>query len=195
MRIIYIAGPYTAQTSEDILANVERARSAATALARRSIGFYCPHTMSAGMDATVPDQPMEFWYAMDLAFLPVCSEMLMLQGWERSVGATREHVAAQRAGMPIYYSLDEVPSEAPGAAHPAHELYRHMQTLWHEMDFNTFATNVLNVKPNTNDIWQTEKWHIFQTALSSLMRLSDEHWESIIKFARHAERAGGQFNE
>jgi len=48
----------------------------------------------------------------DLAWLEVCDAILMLPGWETSKGAVIEHQRAAELGMPIYYSIEEVPDES-----------------------------------------------------------------------------------
>jgi hypothetical protein len=50
MKIVYIAGPYTAGTRCQVLANVQRAREVADRVARAGGFPVCPHLLGAGLE-------------------------------------------------------------------------------------------------------------------------------------------------
>ena len=47
---------------------------------------------------------------VDMAILKHTDAILLLEGWENSKGCTQEFSYACRNDMPIYYSLDEIPT-------------------------------------------------------------------------------------
>ena len=52
--------------------------------------------------------PYEFWLAQDMEWLKVCDALLRIPG--ESNGADKEVEAAKQMGLPIYYSIFDVPS-------------------------------------------------------------------------------------
>lgn len=106
---IYISGPYTAPTTEQRDLHILRAREAAGALLRRGHWPFCPHTMTAAFEEYFPDIPWMTYIAADLAWIPLCHGMLMLQGWEDSRGACIERQAAETLRLTIYADIAEVP--------------------------------------------------------------------------------------
>lgn len=108
MLVVYIAGPYgDAGGYLSIDRNIARARSAAAWLARNEIGYYCPHLNSAHFEAIVPDVPVSFWYAMDLALMPIADALLVLDGWQNSTGTQAEILEWAKTGKPMFYDEDD----------------------------------------------------------------------------------------
>lgn len=104
MKMIYIAGPYGDVGGYlAIDRNIANAREAAAFCASHGAGYYCPHLNSAHFEAIVPDVPVEFWYAMDLAFMPVCDALLVLDGYAGSRGTLAEMAAWKETGKPIFH--------------------------------------------------------------------------------------------
>lgn len=104
--LIYVSGPYTAATPEDLARNVERAKQAG--LRVRAIGFIpiVPHL------AVLNDDPAVFTYdkAMSecLEILDRCDAILMMEDWQASRGATMERDAALRDGIPVCYGIADL---------------------------------------------------------------------------------------
>jgi len=95
----YLAGPYRGAVRR----NIREAERWAAACARRRIAFICPHLNSAFMsEGTQPDAPPDFWLEMDKKILAKCERVLLLPGWEGSVGAREEKALAERRGIPVY---------------------------------------------------------------------------------------------
>lgn len=104
MKIVYIAGPYGDKGGYlAIDRNIARAREAAAWLALNGLGYYCPHLNSAHFEAIVADVPVSFWYAMDLAFMPIADAMLLLDGSHESRGTAMEIVEWRKTGKPLFY--------------------------------------------------------------------------------------------
>ncbi len=107
---IYIAGPYRADTSSEVDANINRARDAMAALLRMGHTPFCPHAHTARFERDYPDIADEVYLEQDLRWLHHCDAVLRLPGWETSAGTRAELDAAYDMGMMIYTSIDEVPT-------------------------------------------------------------------------------------
>ena len=106
MKVVYLAGPYTAPTREGVEANIARAREYAMALATREIGFFCPHLNSAHFDSLVPQVGYEWWIKLYLTMLGRCNAMLVMPGSETSRGVQTEIEYARARLIHIFYPQD-----------------------------------------------------------------------------------------
>ena len=100
MRTIYVAGRYRADTHEGIAQNIRDARKVAIYVWERGDVALCPHLNTAHfeMDCNVPE---ETYLEGDLLLLEMCSGLITVPGWERSVGARKEVEYAQARNMTI----------------------------------------------------------------------------------------------
>jgi len=98
MRLIYIAGPYTAAHPVDRHAHVERARAAAREVATAGAMPITPHLLSAGIECAWPEQ---WWADATLDVLAACDAMVLLPGWQDSRGCVRELAYAEAAGVEL----------------------------------------------------------------------------------------------
>jgi hypothetical protein len=53
-----------------------------------------------------------------------------------------------------------------------------------ELDYNSFVSNILQSTPRANDVWQTEKWEIFQNACLAILRLPPEYFHQILMYRK-----------
>ncbi len=60
---------------------------------------------------------------------------------------------------------------------------------YHQLSFNVFVENILHAVPNYNDVWQEEKFFLFQRAAESLGRLSLEMTNDIISYSLRFEES------
>lgn len=104
--LIYVSGPYSAPTPEEVAANVERARAAACELMRLGYAVICPHTMTAGWERE--GLTYEQFIAADLEIVRRCDAVLLLPGWEDSKGALAEKAMAERAGVLTFPSISNL---------------------------------------------------------------------------------------
>lgn len=108
MKVVFIAGPYSAQrlalpfAYHEIEENIGRARQAAHRLAREGVGFLCPHLNSAHFEAFAPTIEYDFWMELTLRLLQGCDGIYLLPGWAQSPGAVREYTEAQKRGLPTF---------------------------------------------------------------------------------------------
>jgi hypothetical protein len=107
---IYIAGPYTAETAERMVSNVNAAIDASFIIYSRGHFPYIPH-LTHFIDQRAKEVGFklewEDYIRWDLVWLEHCDALLYLSG---SRGADLELKAAKKAGKQIFYSLDEIPS-------------------------------------------------------------------------------------
>ena len=102
MKYVYIAGPYTVG---DVALNVRNAILAAEELRWRGYVPSVPHLTH--LWHLVCPHEVQFWYDYDLEWLKKCDCLLRLPG--ESKGADREEAWAERWGMPVYHSMEEIP--------------------------------------------------------------------------------------
>jgi hypothetical protein len=100
---IYIAGPYT---KGDVALNVRNAVYAGNLVAHFGHFPFIPH-LSHFWHMLTPHEDIEFWYKQDIEWLKVCDALLRIEG--ESKGADEEERIAREMGIPIYYSVFEIP--------------------------------------------------------------------------------------
>jgi len=106
--LIYVAGPYSAPTVEGCLENANKAIDAGIALASRGYTPFIPH-LNHAWNQRANEQGTYYshswWMDWCLVWLAKCDGLLFLG---HSKGADIELEFATRAGMPVYYSIDEI---------------------------------------------------------------------------------------
>jgi hypothetical protein len=100
---IYIAGPYSIG---DVAINVHNAIVAGNAVANLGHTPFIPH-LTHFWHLQISHE-YEFWMKQDSEWLKVCDALLRLPG--ESSGADREVADAKKLGIPVYYSLAEIPN-------------------------------------------------------------------------------------
>ncbi len=101
--IIYIAGPYSANTKEEVISNIARARIVAHDLWEAGYPTICPHMNTAEFD----DINKSIFYAGDLEILEKCDAVVLLPHWKTSMGARMEVQHAIKHGIRIYKNVGE----------------------------------------------------------------------------------------
>lgn len=92
-------------------------------LLRCGIPAFCPHLSGAFPSAWSVLSHAE-WLAHDCAIIDRCTHVLMMVGWETSIGARHERAYAESIGRPVVESVDELISiaeRANGQARPPAE--------------------------------------------------------------------------
>lgn len=102
---IYIAGPYT---KGDVAVNVRNAILAAEEVSKRGHVPFIPHLTHFWH--LVSPHEYQFWLHQDIHWLKACDAVLRLPG--ESSGADKEVDIAIKLGMPVYYTIDDIPAEA-----------------------------------------------------------------------------------
>lgn len=108
MSFIYLASPYTPTGSETIEDRVKAVTKYAADLMIQGHAVFSPIVHSHYVADYLSDAlrlDHEFWMQQDLAILRSASKLvvLMLPGWERSRGVTREIAAAKAVFIPVEF--------------------------------------------------------------------------------------------
>jgi hypothetical protein len=111
MKIIYTAGPYSGKDSLDIQQNIINASRVAIECWRRGWAVICPHKNTSGYE-TFEGGNINWgtWLKGDLEIISRCDAIVMIQGWEKSKGARMELDFANKKGIRVYQSIDDVPT-------------------------------------------------------------------------------------
>ena len=106
---IYIAGPYTADTEQQVRTNVNIAIDASFVIFSKGHFPYIPHLthfVDQRAKETGVDLKWEDYIRWDMVWVKICDAFLYLQN---SIDADLELQAAKEWGKQIFYSLDEIP--------------------------------------------------------------------------------------
>ena len=106
--LIYVAGRYRAATREAIAENIEAARLVGVAAAR--LGWYpvIPHCNTAHMELDLQHDD-EFWLAGTLELMTRCDAVVLVDGWETSIGTAGEIAKADQIHLPVFRRMDLLP--------------------------------------------------------------------------------------
>ena len=109
MKLVYISGPYSSpsRNSAEVDLNIAKAKLVALKYWKLGYAVICPHMNTAHMDGQITWQ--EFMEG-DLEILKRCDMIVMLPGYERSVGSRIElHYAQAHPAIEIVYEKQETP--------------------------------------------------------------------------------------
>lgn len=99
-QLVYISGPYSADTIRGVVRNIRVAEEAAIRFWQAGYAVLCPHLNSSMLDGIVP---YEQFIAGDLLMIERCDIVAMLPNWRKSKGAVIEHAHAERTRKEIRY--------------------------------------------------------------------------------------------
>ena len=103
--IVFIVGPYRADTHDGVRANVDHAAGVARRCWAAGVPAICPHLNSAWFSGVVEEEVFLEGYR---AILSRCDAVLTVPGWDRSAGALCELETAKVCGKPIFHELDKL---------------------------------------------------------------------------------------
>lgn len=98
--LVYLAGLYSVG---DVDENIEKARKVAAQLWDEGVYVICPHANTGRFENLCQRATYEDFMAGDFDMIRRCDAIVMLEGWENSKGANREHSLALLLRMPVYY--------------------------------------------------------------------------------------------
>ena len=102
--ILYISGPYSAESLIDRQQNILNAkRRFVAALATGEWWVVCPHTHTAELEMHLPDVDHSEWLCMDIAMLAGCDAIWIDPYENLSKGVLLELAWAMLAGFPLFY--------------------------------------------------------------------------------------------
>lgn len=101
MKVGFVSGPFRGPSAWAVAENVRKAERVALDVWRAGAACICPHTNTAHFDGAAPDA---VWLEGDLEILRRCDFVVMGEGWEGSMGARAERLAAFAANIPVFES-------------------------------------------------------------------------------------------
>ena len=113
MKVVYLAGPFSAESPWEQHQNVLQAERASAEVAKLGAVPMCPHKNTEHLSGI---QDEAFWYAATLELLRRCDAVLLVEGWEKSKGARGEREAAENSGLPRFYELGSLETWLKGDA-------------------------------------------------------------------------------
>jgi hypothetical protein len=105
MKMVYVAGKFSAKTRDGVEANIAAAVSCSLEVAKAGGFPVCPHANTAHPDFERV-QPYPFWIEGTLLLMLACDALFMVPGWEQSSGARGERERAIAEGMHVFDSID-----------------------------------------------------------------------------------------
>ena len=111
MRLMYIAGPYRASTTQGVRDNVTSARAVGSAVALKGWMPVVPHANTYGFERVPGLDNDEFFLEGTLELMRRCDAVVLAPGWTASSGSMREIQEAFNLGIPIYADATYVPRE------------------------------------------------------------------------------------
>ena len=116
MRVVYIAGPYSGKTTEETAGHVAAAEEMAKKLLLAGYAPLIPHRINAtwqGHEHFKDFTTHDWLERLCFPLMKKCDAMVMLAGWECSIGAVIERQNAIELGIPVFYSMDDFTSAFP----------------------------------------------------------------------------------
>jgi hypothetical protein len=100
MILVYVAGPYTADTPEGVEENCRRAREVGAELAKCGPNIFpvIPHQTGRDIEH-IGDY--RFWIEGTVELMRRCDVVYVCPGWEGSRGTLGEIAEAERLGIPV----------------------------------------------------------------------------------------------
>src|SRR5579863_955 len=105
MKVVYVAGPISAPTPEEIDRNVAMGKRAGTEIWKMGAYPVVPHLNVPGHDIMAAGITAEQIYLGDLEILQRCDAMFLLPGWEASRGCNYERAWAEYHSIPVFEAL------------------------------------------------------------------------------------------
>lgn len=170
---VYVAGPIS---KGDIAANVEQGIRVGLQLLDMGWAPFIPHASHHMDETAVQGTPRyEHWLETDFAYIATCHALLRLPG--DSDGADREVAYANSLGIPVYFTVDSLPT--PSVGDPRFHALLHKIGRLHDrkqQDYGRSTDPFANVR--ASEEWGVAPW------VGAMVRLNDK----VRRLQRFAER-------
>lgn len=101
-KVVYVAGPYTADEDFDRMQNIQRADKVTVELWAMGVFALCPHKITAFFGGLREES---VFIEGGLEFLRRCDAVVLVEGWESSGGTLSEIREAMKLHIPVYGSV------------------------------------------------------------------------------------------
>lgn len=105
MKLVYVAGPYRAETEYELLQNIHQAEGMAISVWLAGHAAICPHKNSAHFGGICEDSVFLEGY---LELVSRCDAVITCYNWESSSGAKAEVKLAMSLNIPIVHSIAQL---------------------------------------------------------------------------------------
>ncbi|HEW91205.1 MAG TPA: DUF4406 domain-containing protein [Thermotogaceae bacterium] len=105
MKLVFISGPYKADTNWQIERNIRNAEIASLMVWKLGAVPICVHTMNRHFFGEI-DEERVINGCMDIIMR--CDAILMLSGWEESAGSYMEYNFAMKNNVTVFTRIDEL---------------------------------------------------------------------------------------
>lgn len=105
VEVVYVAGPFRADNAWEIEQNIRRAETEALRVWQMGVAAVCPHANNRFYQGAADD---DVWLAGDLKMLERCDAMLLVDGWQNSIGAVIEKRHAEEHGIPVLADIADL---------------------------------------------------------------------------------------
>ena len=113
MKVIYVAGPYTAESEFEKTLNKASAAKVGIECVKKGWSPIIPHINTGGFDSVkISDDDNTFWYEATMELMRRSDAIVLCSGWSGSSGTISEIVEANNLGIPVYSDVDELPSSS-----------------------------------------------------------------------------------
>lgn len=110
LMVIYVAGPYTADTHAGVVRNLKKAELIAEELLLHGVTPLVPHRISAHFELRPKLKHFSGQDWLDKMAFPLlkrCDAMVLVEGWAKSPGCLKEIEFARQNRIYVFYSLED----------------------------------------------------------------------------------------
>lgn len=107
---IYVAGRYRGPTRDAIELNIQAARHIGRLCLEKGWYPQIPCNNTNHFEHLLPDVDDQVYIEGTLEMMRRCDAVVLIPGWRQSKGAVGEVQEAIRLGMPIFYTIDNLPN-------------------------------------------------------------------------------------
>jgi hypothetical protein len=101
MKVVYVIGALRADTPRAVELNIREAEDAALQVWRAGLSAICVHSSTRFMHGAAPEST---FLEGTLAQLRISDAVIVVGGWEHSIGSRLEVAEALKLGLPILYA-------------------------------------------------------------------------------------------
>ena len=116
MKVVYVAGKYSAENEAEVKKNIARAEDVAQQIWKKGHVAICPHLNTAHWGSMLTHAQ---FIRGDLETIRRCDAVFMLEGWPASKGAIQERLFAEEQGIAVFFTRAALFSWCDMADEPA----------------------------------------------------------------------------